>query len=173
VTVVAVLGLSGVGKSRLVRLAAAKRDLFHLSASDLIKARLAHTSEELRKGAVLDNQALMLSEFADRVAAAGDTPVVFDGHSIIDTPAGLLDIPLAVFQAIDPAAIVYITADPKVIEQRRCGDSGRVRPQRSADDLANHQALALARARYFAAELGIPFHVLTSDGVDAFTALLG
>jgi len=172
VTVVAVLGLSGVGKSTLVGLAATQRNLIHLSASDLIKARLAHSSEELRTGAVLDNQALMLSEFGDLVTAAGDMPVVFDGHSIIDTPAGLLDIPLAVFQAINPAAIVYIAADPTLIQQRRHGDSGRVRPERSADDLAKHQELALARARYFAAELGIPFHILTSDSVDALIALL-
>jgi adenylate kinase len=169
---VAVLGLSGVGKSMLIRLATEQRDLIHLSASDLIKASLTHTSEELRRGAVLDNQAIMLAEFADRVAAAGELPVVFDGHSIIDTPAGLLDIPLAVFQAINPAAIVYVAADPKLIEQRRRGDSRRVRPERNADDLAKHQELALARARYFAAELEIPFHLAASDNVDALIALL-
>jgi adenylate kinase family enzyme len=53
--VIAVLGLSGVGKTMLVNRVSEQKELLHLTASDLIKARLAQTSEQLRKGAVADN----------------------------------------------------------------------------------------------------------------------
>jgi adenylate kinase len=171
-TIIAVLGLSGVGKSTLIRNAGLRRELLHLSASELIKARLAHTSEQLRRGAVLDNQSLMLAEFADRVANAGATPVVFDGHTIIDTPAGLLEIPLNIFQAIAPSAIVFVASEPKTIAKRRAADTGRVRPERSIGDLAKHQDLALARARYFSDELKVPFHIIASDSVEELLVLL-
>ncbi len=170
--VVAVLGLSGVGKSTLVRKAGERKNILHLVASDLIKARLSQTSEQLRQGAVWDNQALMLAEFADRLKNAGSTTIVFDGHSIIDTPDGLLEIPLSVFQAISPSAIVFIEAWPEVIAQRRASDTGRTRPARSAAELAQHQEIAKRRASLFAAELGAPFVAIASDDVEHFLALL-
>jgi len=124
--VVAVVGIYGVGKSRIVDCAGRRVPLLHLKASDLIKARLAQpqTSEQLRRGAVLANQQLMLEEFAARVAASDQSTVIFDGHSLIDTPAGLLEIPLAVFVAIKPDLIVFIEDVPETIHARRAADTG-------------------------------------------------
>jgi adenylate kinase len=94
VKIIAVLGISGVGKSTLVAKAAGQKGLLHLKASDLIKARLARpqSSEQLRQGPVLNNQARMLAEFANRIAAtdhsarglgspSDDSPTVSGGIS--------------------------------------------------------------------------------------------
>jgi len=59
VTTIAVFGISGVGKSRMCAILAARLGLAHAHASDLLKlAKLeeadeAVSSEELRKGPVL------------------------------------------------------------------------------------------------------------------------
>ena len=73
---------------------------------------------------MLANQQLMLEEFAARVAASDQSTVIFDGHSLIDTPAGLLEIPLAVFVAIKPDLIVFIEDVPETIHARRAADTG-------------------------------------------------
>lgn len=63
---IAILGLSGVGKSTLIGKIRDTVPLLHLQASALIKAEQAHrekspdSSEALRTGAVIDNQLLMV-----------------------------------------------------------------------------------------------------------------
>jgi adenylate kinase len=172
--IIAVLGISGVGKSNLVEKAAQQRNLLHLKASDLIKARLAwpQSSEQLRQGTVLDNQAHMLAEFADRIAATDHNIIVFDGHGLIDSPGGLVEIPLSVFRAIQPNAIVFVEDVPAVIATRRTADTDRVRPARSVIELAQQQSLAKVRAAYFAQSLGVPSHAITAADTTGFVALL-
>jgi adenylate kinase len=171
---VAVIGVSGVGKSTLVERAAKHAPLLHLKASDLIKARLVtqQSSEQLRRGAVLDNQQLMLKEFAARVAACDQGTVVFDGHSIIDTPGGLVEIPLTVFAAMKLDLIIFVEAVPEAIYSRRAADASRVRPARTASTLEGQQQRARNRAATFASKLHIPFHVIASDDVAALLALI-
>ena len=170
--IIAVLGISGVGKSTLVEKVANRKGLLHLKASDLIKARLTQTSEQLRQGAVLDNQALMIAEFADRIAAADEDIIVFDGHSLIDTPKGLLEIPFYVFEVIRPSAFIFVEDTSDLIAQRRVGDAGRVRPMRSSAELAHHQALAKGRTASFAQSLGVPLYVLAPSDVEGFLMIL-
>ena len=67
--VIAVFGLSGVGKSWLISRFAEGHEVLHLQASQLLKdakaavSGIVTTSEELRTGPVIDNQALLISAF--------------------------------------------------------------------------------------------------------------
>jgi adenylate kinase len=68
--VVTVFGLSGVGKSWMISRYAAAAYVAHIQASQLMReARAARvgqsvTSEDLRRGPVLDNQRLLTDAFA-------------------------------------------------------------------------------------------------------------
>src|SRR5690242_897384 len=149
---IALLGLSGVGKSTLLRALAGRVAFIHLQASDLIKAEQAfrdaqlQSSEALRTGAVLENQALLIAGF-HRVAESATAPIVFDGHSVIDGRDGLIEIPGGVFAALDLAAISFLQADPVTIAARRSHDTVRQRPLRDEATLAEHQERAIIVAR--------------------------
>jgi len=165
---VALLGLSGVGKSTLVGQVAERLPLLHLQASILIRteqayrAQAQHTSEALRTGPVLDNQALMIAAYS-RLTETATVPVVFDGHSVVDGRNGLLEIPSTVFAALSLDAICILTAAPSVIFERRRHDIARERPHRDVEALAAHQAVAIAAAQRIANDLDRPFHHLETD----------
>lgn len=172
--VAAVLGISGVGKSSLIAAVAHHVNLLHLTASGLIKAQLAQaqTSEQLRAGPVVNNQQLMLREFARRAAAAEQPLIVFDGHNLIDTPTGFVDIPDTVFAALNLNALVFIEDAPETIAGRREADRSRPRPLRSTGELAGQQERAKHMAARVAGELGIPFLVVRSGDVAGLRGVL-
>lgn len=174
---IALLGLSGVGKSTFLRALAEKVAFMHLQASDLIKAEHAYrhaqpqSSEALRTGAVLENQALLIAGF-HRAAASATAPIVFDGHSVIDGRDGLIEIPGAVFAALDLAAISFLQADPATIAARRSQDTVRQRPLRDEVTLAKHQERAITVARRAADAIGCPFQTLMSDDIEIMERLI-
>jgi len=164
--VVALLGLSGVGKSTLLHQLADDIAFQHLQASALIKeAREAVqardvSTDTLRHGNIDENQQLLIRGFADAVAP-GSELVVLDGHSVIDTDKGLVAIESSVFGTLGVAGIVYLADVPTQIVKRRLADSGRQRPARSANEIREHQNVALLNAFKIALELGVPMTVLT------------
>lgn len=175
---VALLGLSGVGKSTLIGRLNERRPVLHLQASGLIKAEQAHRkqqsedSESLRLGAVVDNQALMVAAFR-RVAADTALPIVFDGHSVIDGRDGLVEIPSSVFAELEVSTIFYLSADPNAIAARRLADAARDRPERNAEVLAEHQRFAHNTARRIAEEIGCAFIPVANGDVDRILAAIG
>jgi len=174
---VAVLGISGVGKSTLIGKIRETVPLLHLQASGLIKAEQTHraqgpdSSEALRTGAVIDNQALMVAAFRRR-AAATNLPIVFDGHSVIDGRDGLIEIPPSVFGELGLDAICFLAADPHVIAERRRVDVGRERPYRDIATLKAHQEIAEAAARRIASEIDCQFIYITDGKIDGLRELM-
>ncbi|USU11443.1 AAA family ATPase [Sphingomonadaceae bacterium OTU29THOMA1] len=174
---IALLGLSGVGKSTLLRALTGKIAFMHLQASDLIKAEQAYrhsqpqSSEALRTGAVLENQALLIAGF-HRAAERATAPIVFDGHSVIDSGDGLIEIPGEFFAALDLAAISFLQADPATIAARQSHDSDRQRPLRDEATLAEHQERAITVARRAADAIGCPFQLLISDDIGIIERLI-
>lgn len=175
---VALLGLSGVGKSTLIGRLKERRPVLHLQASALIKAEQAHReqqsedSESLRLGAVVDNQALMVAAF-QRVAADNALPIVFDGHSVIDGRDGLVEIPSSVFAELEVDTIFYLSADPDTIAARRLADIARDRPIRDAKVLAEHQRVAYETARRIAEKIGCTFIPVADGDIDRIVAVIG
>lgn len=173
--VVAVFGLSGVGKSWLIARFAAVNPVLHLQASQLLKdakaavTGMAMTSEELRKDAVIDNQALLISAFVNARNAA-PVPILFDGHCVIDAGDKLVEIPASVVEALGPSALLFVHAEPSAIFNRRTGDMTRVRPTRSIVELKEHQDRARAICGEYADLLKINLHIIEADDEASFAA---
>jgi adenylate kinase len=166
--VLALVGLSGVGKSTLISELEKALPLRHFTASDLIKSELAFrsshvaSSEELRVGAVTDNQVLLMAAFS-RSTTKLDGLVVLDAHVVIDGACGLIDIAASVFGDLGVQHMLFIEAAPEEIAERRRNDTGRSRPTRSAEEIGAHQEHAITRARTITAELGIPLTVINAN----------
>lgn len=174
---IALLGISGVGKSTLIGRLGERLPVLHLQASALIKAEQAYraqhpdSSEMLRTGAVIDNQELMIAAFL-RETFGSEIPVVFDGHSIIDGREGLIEIPAGVFAALNLDAICFLSADPEEIAERRRMDVHRPRPTRDAATLTEHQRIAREAAQRIAATLGCPFAEISSNELEELVETL-
>ncbi|MCL6707283.1 AAA family ATPase [Pseudomonas sp. R2.Fl] len=162
--VVALVGLSGVGKSTLLEDAQRGLVFEHLQASDLIKAERSERQAKpvahdlLHEGNIDDNQALLISGFMRY--APEDGLVVLDGHTVIDTPDGLVEISPLVFSAIDVSRFVVLVDDVEKIALRRLSDTRRTRPTRSHEELAEHQERSVLAAYRAALSLSVPLFVV-------------
>ncbi|AWK89856.1 ATP-binding protein [Azospirillum thermophilum] len=162
--VVALVGLSGVGKSTHLKAARGKIVFEHLQASELIKEERERQNNEpidrdlLRGGNIDENQALLVSGFMRRAPKEG--LVVLDGHVVIDTPTGLTEIPPSVFLSIGVSRFLALVDDVRNIALRRSSDSQRKRPLRSIEELAEHQERSVLAAYRAALALGAPLFVL-------------
>lgn len=177
--IVAVLGLSGVGKTTLIKEACKQIDgVLHVQASALIKADCADpsvTSEALRTCSgdqVLANQKILVAMFARAVAETDAKVVIFDGHLIIDTDAEVIEIPPDVIAALRPSVLVHVEAAPEVIAERRRADESRKRPRRSVDVLARQQARSGELCQLYASELGVETLAVVPDLAASLSILI-
>lgn len=167
--VVAVVGLSGVGKSTLLASARMNIAFEHLQASLLIKSereRRRQTSighDASRDVNITDNQALLVEGF--RRVAPKTGLVVLDGHTVIDTPDGLVEIDPKVFRTLGASHFIVLTEEPAEIYRRRFADTSRKRPMRSVDELRQQQEHSILAAHRAALALRVSLAVLISDGV--------
>jgi adenylate kinase len=175
--IIALAGLSGSGKTTLLQRVQTQLDFAHLSASQLLRERSeragrAKDSEALRLGDIDANQRELVEAFVERAAdIEGD--IVFDCHTVIDTPAGLQFIPSSVFGAMGITDMVFLSVEPALLVERRLRDAGRPRPTRSADELADHQVRAIAAAEDIARAIGASFNDIGAAAVERLSALLG
>jgi adenylate kinase len=129
------------------------------------------TSEDLRLGAVHDNQKLLVSEF--RSATRGNEGLtILDAHLLIDGRDGLIEIPTTVFRELEITKIIFLQAPASEIASRRSNDDFRVRPARSIEELRQHQSYELSLSSALCLELGIPLIVVCSNNVDLVAKFL-
>lgn len=175
--VVTVFGLSGVGKSWMISRYAASANVAHVQASRLMRdAKAAQvgravTSEDLRRGPVLDNQRLLIEAFA-KVLAAETRPIIFDGHCLVDVGVRLIEIPLEVIRQLQPAGIVLVYAPAGEIVQRRQSDILRDRPTRTVDALAAQQAQSISVCTGYAEQLGVNFEQVCAGDERGFAQFM-
>ncbi len=111
--IIALAGLSGAGKTTLIRRVADQATLVHLSASDLIKAQIKleneeeRTSEALRSGNIPYNQDRLVTAFT-AIAQSLTKHIILDCHTVIDTPVGIQRIPVEVFRAIEITDFIFL-----------------------------------------------------------------
>ena len=160
----ALVGLSGVGKSRLLSSLRKHSHFLHLQASDLLKRELGGkrsvSSEDLRLGDIVANQTLIVQAFQRETRGFTGT-VIFDGHSLIEGRRGLVVIPTEVFGSLGTKFVVFLQDKPAAIVLRRQNDLVQQRPSRSVRTIARHQSRAITATADIALELGISLTVIT------------
>jgi adenylate kinase len=175
--VAAVFGPSGVGKSWLISRYVASTRIRHIQASQLLRGAKAAssgrsvTSEELRAGAVLDNQELLVAALA-RERAVSDSPIIFDGHCVVDNGAELTEIPVKVIDAFGLSGIVFVQGDSQLILTQRTNDNTKVRPVRSVEEIGHHQQQALSVCGEYARQLRVPLEIVDAGDEGLFSIAL-
>ncbi|WP_244500050.1 AAA family ATPase [Methyloceanibacter superfactus] len=172
-------GLSGVGKSTLISQARrAVTSSLHLQASALIKDGLRHpeaTSESLRqrpREQVRSNQDVLVDTFWRAVRSQPEPLVIFDGHLVIDTDNGLVEIPQEVIEELRLLVMVHVEDDAAKIAERRARDRRRTRPVRSEEALDEHQQLSRRLCESYASALGATMAVCRPEELDRFKSFL-
>jgi adenylate kinase len=175
--VVAVLGISGVGKTTMVSSFTDRHPWAHsVRASALLKEMVAVDDTEVLRTApapdIQSNQDLLAAAFRNLRRRLPDRHIIFDGHSLIDTNQNLVIVPAEIFEEIAPSLIVFIESNPETILVRRCTDVGRVRPQRTSEQISHHQELAREAALDYGCALSVPCKIIESGDSESFERVL-
>lgn len=165
-------GIHGVGKTTLSRRVATLLGVEHVTAGDLIRAAAA-PADILSGGvggkAVPDvnaNQGRLLRGLrtyrAGRQAAGTQTlGLLLDGHfCLFNLAEQVTEVPFAVFDALQPVAVLLVEADPRTVARRlvvRDGDAVTVETLRAL------AASECARALSVATRLHVPLYRATGD----------
>jgi adenylate kinase len=177
VPVVAVFGISGVGKSWMIGRYIDHHPALHVQASQLLRESKAAVSgknvsaEDLRKGAVLDNQSLLIEAFT-RLRVTAKRPILFDGHCVVDNGEQLIAIPGEVIDGLAIMSIVFVEGSAREIAQRRRDDTARVRPTRSTEELYQYQQRAKAICQTYHETLGLTLTIIAAGDEAAFAMAL-
>ncbi|MGR3440066.1 MAG: AAA family ATPase [Paracoccus sp. (in: a-proteobacteria)] len=172
-----VTGISGVGKTSLLKKVATAIPMQVLSASSLIRNSLAQTEEQntpqdrLCARDIDDNQAAMLKAFK-RYANPDTILIVLDAHVVVDTPNGLTRVGSDVFREINADFVVFVKDEPRKIHTNRERDGSRSRPKRSVESLAKYQDIAIAAARDLSKDLSIPIYFVDGGDGNALSEIL-
>lgn len=157
--VIAILGLSGSGKSHLARtIARARPNLLRVTAGGLLRRSFHTTGEKLRTAQsenVRDNQFELANALANERAGQLERPVLLEAHAFIDNDTELVDIPTAVMASLGLAAIILVDAPATAVLERRAGDT-RKRPRRSLVELRRQRKRLRELAEVYASALDIP-----------------
>jgi adenylate kinase len=158
--IVALTGLSGVGKSTLLRTLAASVPFEHFQASALIREgraaeSAALSSDQLRLADIDENQQLLIRGFKVK-ASTNAGLIVLDGHTLIERDDELTRIDARVFREIGINKMIFLSDDPKCIVERRRNDATRDRPVPDIDRLRQIQNEALNHAAVICRMLGVP-----------------
>lgn len=168
---IAIVGVSGVGKSTFITSLQNSQNFQYLSASDLIKdekkiqSQQNISNDELRHVDIDDNQQLLISGFLRARDSAAEI-IVLDGHTIVDTPNGLVEIPAEVFRSVEVSKFIFLIEAAEIIAERRASDGSRKRPNLPIKEIQRHQNHALAITAKIALKLRIPLILITSDQIE-------
>lgn len=171
--IVIVTGISGVGKSWLLNRAKESPLGQILSASALIAQELKEQTsveqvahDQLRELDIAANQAALSRSLA-RAVDPNAQRVLLDAHVVIDTSEGLEVIATDVFRQIGPSMFVFVWGAPDTILALRSQDEGRLRPDRTLEELVKQQTIAHARTLALAESLGVPAKTIDAGDVAA------
>jgi len=154
--VVVVSGVPGVGKTTVVtaglRMVEGRLNVALVTYGTVMfeiaqRRKLVSSRDELRKLPIrVQREVQRLA--GERIAAMSESQlVVVDTHTLIRTEDGfLIGLPIWVAEALRPASIVLIEADPESITARRARDATRNRDRQLVSDIAEHQRLCRAAA---------------------------
>lgn len=166
--IIALAGISGVGKSYLLSELGREMPMQVFQASALIKAAREAAEknvialDQLRARDLDENQRLLISGFSQAVQASPPL-VLFDCHTLIERGDELVRIEPEVFKGIGIARMAFLTEEPSIVLQRRSGDTTRKRPLVSIERLRAIQDEALNQARHICDALGVSLSIYISS----------
>ncbi len=174
--IVAITGMSGVGKSTLLRKLASTISFQCLQASALIREarqseRQQLTLDQLRSVDLGQNQRLLVDAFA-RAADQGAQLIILDAHTVIEQDDNLILIEPDIFRAIGINSMIVLVDDGTEIVNRRLNDKGRMRPIKSAEQIEREQDRAIRHAREICSLLEVPISVFNANAHIAVGDLL-
>lgn len=175
--VIALLGISGVGKTTFLRKLLESLQFQQLQASALIKEgrEIAENApidiDSLRSADIDQNQKYLTAGFVQAVDPDAKI-VILDGHSVIDTPNGLVPIEAVVFSQLGIKGVIFLADDPAQVILRRQGDLTRNRPVRDLSDLTKYQDISLLNSVKICRELMVPLIVVNNDQCESVIKLI-
>jgi adenylate kinase len=165
---IALVGISGVGKTTFLKNLASELTFQHLTAGTLIsegKSLERADRDKLRLSNINENQKLLILGFHH--ARNPNIPfVVMDGHVIIHGAEGLETIGSHVFEALGIDAMMHLVAHPQRILENRLKDAGRARPVLSEKELEEHQNSSFFAAQKVCETLNIPCVKVSTSEID-------
>ena len=164
--IVFVGGVHGSGKTTLSRRLAECLSATHVTAGSLIREAAGSDTVTIGRDskAVRDmnaNQTLLLqglTAYKNRY----NTNILLDGHFSLLQPDGqVIEIPLAVYRTIAPAAVVLVQANPHVVYERLVQRDGTAPPLATLLLLLERE---YTNARSVCVALSVPFLTTQSEG---------
>ena len=172
--IIALVGISGVGKTTFLKKLSSQLDFQHLTAGSLI-ARARDAGEQrrdrLRLSDIDENQQLLVEGF-DLSCNHSASHIILDGHCIIHNDLGVQRIDSQVFSELGVRLIAHLEAKPQQVQINRSSDLARDRPLLELDELDAHQTLSLAHAQDIASELKIDFRQLKHSDLDVLMEVI-
>ncbi len=166
-----VAGLSGVGKSSVVKYALTQvKEVARVNFGDAIleealRQKLVKNRDELRF-LDLGTQRDLQTRAARRIGKM-QGKVIVDTHLTIPTPDGYVPgIPLDVLVELRPRKIVILQADPGDILRRRILDRGRARVDETLEQIEEHFDFDRAAAIAMAIQVGAPVKIIRNDTIE-------
>lgn len=163
--VIAILGLSGSGKSHLAKsIMRARPNILRMTAGSLLKQAFHTTGEKLRTAQsdrVRDNQFELASALASERAGQLERPVLLEAHAFIDNDRELVDVPTDVMASLGLAAIILVDAPATAVLGRRSLDT-RMRPRRNLTELRMQRRRLRELGERYTSALGIPLLIIDS-----------
>lgn len=172
-----VTGLSGVGKSWLLKNAQNREPMQVLSTGSLIAGQLKAGQSQsvaydgLREQDIEANQRALERGFSQHLDPRSQL-VILDAHVVIDTPNGLELIKTDVFSDIGASLVIFLEEDPSRIVQNRLQDTSRKRPLLDQNSIKAQQEVAKERAQMIASELEVPWHILRAGDIEGLLDVL-
>lgn len=172
--VILVVGLSGVGKTTMIKAFVNKNEgyVFVTASSLLAQKTKTEDTDALRRGStdnIVHNQQHIVRAFAEYRAANVKSNIIIDGHVIIDNDQGIVEVPYHVIAALNPDKVIVIVSEPEDIISRRKNDENRIRPDRTKLGVHQQQTLSLRKANEYSKKLKCPFIQVSSGNIEFFT----
>jgi adenylate kinase len=168
VSLILILGVSGVGKTTLCKSLVARRsDLVHVSASALIALETGASVDQLRRSApdqVQKNQ-IVLQRALNRQREA--RTVLLDGQCAIDTGQKLVILTAEHVAAMHPNGILLLETSAGALFEQRQKDS-KYRPKRTVEELQEQLSLNRSLVIEYAAELALPYRIVEAHDASGF-----
>lgn len=158
--IVALTGISGVGKSTFLQKLSQSLDFFPLEASRIILEARKNISfdivhDTLRYANLSENQELFIKGLkSPRLASI--PLMIIDGHSLIEQDTGYSLVDPSVFLSANISAMIFLHDDPSSIFRRRLTDTKRNRPRKSVEQLDHIQGVALSHSKLICKLIKVP-----------------